>query len=47
MIRRRRFRRTRLINKGGVDIDESGSKGTFWIDSMYVAQFSDPDVGSL
>jgi hypothetical protein len=41
------FRRVRIINKGGVDIDGSGTKGAFWIDSMYVAQWSDPDLGSF
>ncbi len=40
------FKRVRLINKGGVDIG-GGNKGTFYLDSMYVAQFSDPDVGAF
>ncbi len=39
------FRRTRFINKGGVEIDEAGNKGAFWIDSTYVGLFSDPDLG--
>jgi len=39
------FRKIRLINKGGVDVDGSGTLGSFWIDSMYVAQWSDPDLG--
>ncbi len=33
------FRRVRLINKGGVSVDESGAKGTFWIDDMHLAQW--------
>ncbi len=41
------FRRARLINKGGVDIDAARNKGAFWIDSMYVGQWSDPDVGNV
>ncbi len=41
------FRRIRIINKGGVDIDGTGTKGSFWIDSMYVAQWADPDLGSF
>ena len=40
------FRRARIINKGGVDVDGSGGLGSFWIDSMYVAQWADPDVGA-
>jgi len=39
------FRRIRLINKGGVAIDNVGAKGAFFIDSMYVAQWVDPDLG--
>jgi hypothetical protein len=39
------FRKIKLINKGGVDIDGVGTLGSFWIDSMYVAQWSDPDLG--
>lgn len=39
------FKRYRLINKGGV-ITTGTTKGSFWIDSMYVAQWSDPDLGS-
>ena len=38
------FKRLRLINKGGVDIG-GGVRGAFYIDSMYVSQWSDPDVG--
>lgn len=41
------FTRTKIINKGGVDIDDAGTKGSFWIDSMYVGQWSDPDVGAF
>ena len=39
------FKRLRMINKGGVDVDGAGGPGSFYIDSMYVAQWSDPDVG--
>ncbi len=41
------FRRVRLINKGGVTVDEGGSKGAFWIDGMHLAQWSDVDIGDL
>ena len=40
------FSRTRIINKGGVDIDGNGTKGSFYLDSMYVAQWADADLGS-
>lgn len=42
------FKRLRLINKGGVDTSSTTTvaKGSFWIDSMYVAQWSDPDLGN-
>ncbi|MBL7111349.1 MAG: T9SS type A sorting domain-containing protein [Bacteroidales bacterium] len=41
------FRRARIINKGGVDTNGDGTAdGFFWVDSMYVAQWSDPDLGS-
>ncbi|MDP2208486.1 MAG: T9SS type A sorting domain-containing protein [Bacteroidota bacterium] len=39
------FKKIKFINKGGVDIG-GGSKGSFYIDSMYFAQWSDPDLGS-
>ncbi|MEX2115577.1 MAG: hypothetical protein WEB37_01720, partial [Bacteroidota bacterium] len=39
------FAKYRIINKGGVVVDASNNKGAFWIDSMYVAQWSDPDLG--
>jgi len=39
------FSRYRFINKGGVDV--GGSTGSFHIDSMYVCQWSDPDLGSF
>lgn len=41
------FRRWKIINKGGVDINENGEKGTFFLDSMYVGQWSDPDLGDF
>src|SRR5574341_1636129 len=37
------FRRTRLINKGGVAIDSANAKGTFFIDSLYAGQWADVD----
>jgi len=40
------FKRFRIINKGGVDTTGTGKRGSFWIDSMYVGQWSDPDLGS-
>ncbi|MBM4161652.1 MAG: T9SS type A sorting domain-containing protein [Ignavibacteria bacterium] len=41
------FRRIRIINKGGVQTgDVAGVKGSFYIDSMYVGMFSDPDLGN-
>lgn len=39
------FQRVKIINKGGAVVDDLGNKGSFWIDSMYVAMFSDPDLG--
>lgn len=41
------YLRHRMINKGGTDTSgATGNQfGAFWIDSMYVAQWSDPDVG--
>jgi len=39
------FQRYKLINKGGVVLDAAGTKGSFFMDSMYVAQWSDPDLG--
>jgi hypothetical protein len=41
------FRRVRLMNKGGVIVDENGAKGAFWIDGMHLAQWSDLDVGDV
>ncbi|MEX1275865.1 MAG: hypothetical protein WEE20_08035, partial [Bacteroidota bacterium] len=38
------FAKYKIINKGGVLVDAT-NKGAFWIDSMYVAQWSDPDLG--
>lgn len=39
------FQRYKILNKGGAVIDDAGTKGTFFMDSMYVAQWSDPDLG--
>jgi hypothetical protein len=41
------FSQVLMINKGGVDVDGAGGLGTFYIDSMYVAQWSDPDLGAF
>lgn len=40
------FSRYKIINKGGVDVG-GGTLGSFYIDSMYVCQWSDPDLGSF
>ena len=39
------FRKWRFINKGGVEVDESGTMGAFYLDSVYVAQWCDMTVG--
>jgi len=39
------FNRYRMINKGGVDVG-GGVRGSFWLDSMYVCQWSDIDLGN-
>lgn len=39
------FKRAKFINKGGVDVTGQG-RGNFYIDSMYFAQWSDPDLGA-
>ncbi|MGH7450040.1 MAG: hypothetical protein ACRENG_01710, partial [bacterium] len=41
------FKRFRIINKGGVAIDAQNTKGFFTLDSMYCAQWADPDLGSF
>lgn len=42
------FKRTKIINKGGVDVGGDGvTMGNFYIDSMYVGQWSDPDLGAF
>lgn len=41
------FKQTLFINKGGVDVDGAGGKGSFYCDSMYVGQWSDPDLGAF
>ena len=38
------FTRFRITNKGGVDLG-AGTKGVFYLDSMYVCQWSDIDLG--
>ena len=38
------FNRYRLINKGGVDVG-GGTRGSFWVDSAYVCQWADIDMG--
>ena len=39
------FNRYRMINRGGVDVG-GGVRGSFWVDSMYVCQWSDIDLGN-
>ena len=41
------YRKLRIINKGGVQISEDGSKGSFWIDSMYICLWTDGDLGNF
>ncbi len=41
------FRRTRLINKGGVAIDNTGTKGAFYLDSLHIGLYADADVGDF
>ncbi len=41
------FKRYKFANKGGVAIDAAGTKGSFYINEMYVAQWSDPDLGTF
>ena len=38
------FKRIRITNKGGVDLG-TGTKGAFYLDSMYVCQWADIDLG--
>ncbi len=40
------FKRIKIINKGGADIG-GGNRGSLYLDSMYVSQWSDPDLGSF
>lgn len=40
------FKRYRIINKGGAEV-APGVRGAFYIDSMFVAQWSDPDLGAF
>jgi hypothetical protein len=40
------FKKIKIINKGGVDVG-NGKKGSFYIDSMYIAQWADPDLGAF
>lgn len=40
------FKRAKFINKGGVDLG-GGTRGNVYIDSMYFAQWSDPDLGAF
>jgi len=41
------FKKWRFINKGGVQIDNAGTIGGLYLDSMYVCQWSDPDLGTF
>ncbi|MEX0602628.1 MAG: hypothetical protein WD295_04750, partial [Bacteroidota bacterium] len=40
------FKRIKFINKGGADVG-GGAKGNLYLDSMYFAQWSDPDLGAF
>jgi len=40
------FRRAKIINKGGVDIG-GGKKGALYLDSVYIALETDPDLGDF
>lgn len=42
------FKRVRLINKGGVEVNAATppAKGSFYLDSVYVCQWSDIDLGN-
>ena len=39
------FKRWKIINKGGVEINNAGTRGSLYLDSMYVSQWADPDLG--
>ena len=39
------FRRIKFLNKGGVAINTDLDIGAFYLDSMYMCQWSDPDLG--
>jgi hypothetical protein len=39
------FTRYKVLNKGGVDIG-GGQMGAFYLDSLFLCQWSDPDVGN-
>jgi hypothetical protein len=39
------FRKLKIINKGGTSIDNQKNKGSFFLDSMYVGQWVDSDLG--
>ena len=39
------FKKMKIINKGGADFG-GGAKGSYYLDSMFVAQWSDPDLGN-
>jgi len=39
------FVRYRFINKGGIDVT-SGIKGSFYVDSLFIGQWSDIDIGN-
>ncbi|HWP81958.1 MAG TPA: T9SS type A sorting domain-containing protein [Bacteroidota bacterium] len=40
------FKRIKFINKGGADVG-GGNKGFLYLDSVYFAQWSDPDLGAF
>jgi len=41
------FIRYRFTNKGGVKIDNGGSLGSWHIDSLFIGQWADTDIGSF
>ena len=40
------YRKLKIINKGGVEISENDTKGSFWLDSMYICLWTDGDLGN-
>ncbi len=40
------YRIIKLINNGGVVVSEGGEKGVFWLDNLYLAQWTDVELGN-